>query len=75
MTIKEIAEKYGVTYNVAYQGTYGVKPISTIYREREYPEKTVVKNIVFILNNRITRHKEKTRELETTLAKVIKTAD
>ncbi|MBO5959840.1 MAG: hypothetical protein J6Q65_06930 [Lentisphaeria bacterium] len=70
MTIKQIAAKYGVTYNIAYQGTYGIKPECGDYREREYPEKPVVKNIVTILEDRIRRHKTKAGELEEILTRV-----
>ena len=64
MTIKDIAEKYGVTYNITYQATYGVKPITTGWRDREYDEGPVVKNVKAILQERIEKHLKKAAELQ-----------
>lgn len=75
MTIKEIAEKYGVSYNIAYQGTYGVKAESTMMRDREYPEQPVVENVKVILLDRIKRHLEKADELYNMLERVCEIAE
>jgi hypothetical protein len=75
MTIKEIAEKYGVSYNVAYQATYGVKPMTGQIRDREYPEGPVVENIKAYLMERVKKHLEKARELNDTLKMVCEIAE
>ena len=75
MTIKEIAEKYGVSYNIAYQGTYRVQAVDGVIRDREYPEELVVENIKMILLERMKRHLEKARELSETLATVCEKAE
>lgn len=75
MTIKEIAEKYGVSYNVAYQATYGVKPMTGQIRDREYPEEPVVENIKVYLLERVKKHLEKARELNDTLESVCERAE
>ena len=72
MTIKDIAEKYGVSYNVAYQATYGVKPITGEIRDREYPEGPVVENIMRNLAERTKRHLLKAEELYDILENVRK---
>ncbi len=75
MTIKEIAEKYGVSYNVAYQATYGVKPMTGQIRDREYPEEPVVDNVKKILHGRIVKGLEKVSELQDMLERVCERAE
>ena len=75
MTIKEIADKYGVSYNIAYQATYGVKPVSGMIRDREYQEEPVVENIKVIILERIKKHLEKARELNDILERVCERAE
>ena len=75
MTIKEIAEKYGIPYNIAYQGTYGVKPVNTAMRDRDFPEAPVVAGIIYVLQDRITRLNVKAEKLQMMLEKVNKKAE
>ena len=75
MTIKEIAEKYGISYNIAYQGTYGVKPVSGEIRDREYQEEPVVENVKKILHGRIVKGLEKVSELQDMLERVCERAE
>ena len=56
MTIKEFANKYGIPYHVAYEATYRVKPISTMQRDRDFPEDELFKAASDLIEARINKH-------------------
>ena len=62
MTIKEFSEKYNIPYNMAYNASYGVKPVSTVLRDRDYPEEELKKVLIYQLHWRITGLKEKQKK-------------
>ena len=63
MKIKEIASKYGVSYNVAYLATYGVDPVTDAMKGREYNEQEIVANMRALILDRIDKHEKKIAEL------------
>lgn len=75
MTIKQIAEKYNVSYNLAYIGTYGVSPNDYNVRDRDFPENQVVENIKRELRRRIDKHTGEVERLTRELATVNKIAE
>ena len=56
MTIKEFANKYGIPYHIAYEATYRVKTISTMRRDREYPEDELFNAASDLIEARINKH-------------------
>lgn len=67
MTIKEFVSKYNVPYSVVWQATCNVKPVSTLMRDRDYPEKELYKAVAGMLVERIERHKKALIEQRTYL--------
>ena len=59
MTLKEFSIKYEVPYNLVYDSSYGVKPVSTLRRDRDFPEKDLYQSVVQNINRRIKRHEAK----------------
>lgn len=64
MTIKDISEKYKVPYNLAWEATMGVQPFASIWRDKDFPEKEVVKNIKALLKQRIDTRQKYVEEAE-----------
>lgn len=56
MTIKEFANKYGIPYHVAYEATYRVKPISTMMRDRDFPEDELFDATSDLIKDRANKH-------------------
>ena len=56
MTIKEFANKYGIPYHVAYEATYRVKPISTMMRDRDFPEDELFDATSDLIEDRANKH-------------------
>jgi len=46
VTIKAFAEKYKITYCQAYELSYGVEPVSTMVRDKDFPEEELFENLV-----------------------------
>ena len=61
MTIKQIAEKYELKYFVVYDATVGVKPVASIWRDKDFIEEEVMRNVKANLEAKI-RKAEKTAE-------------
>lgn len=73
MTIKEIASKYGVSYNIAYLATYGVDPVTDAMKGREYTEQDIVRNMRALILDRIDKHEKKIVELREMLGGIERT--
>ena len=56
MTIKEFAEKYHVPYHIVYEATYKVQAISTMRRDREYPEGELFEATSDLIEDRANKH-------------------
>ena len=65
VTIKEFAEKYRISYCQAYELSYGVEPVPTLIRDKDFPEDELFENLVALLH----RHQF---DAEKTVAKVKK---
>ena len=61
MTIKQSAEKYELKYFVVYDATVGVKPVASIWRDKDFIEEEVMRNVKANLEAKI-RKAEKTAE-------------
>ena len=61
MTIREIAEKYDLKYHIVYEATVGVRPVASIWREKDFIEDEVMRNVKANLKAKI-RKAEKTAE-------------
>jgi hypothetical protein len=62
MTLKEFAQKYDVPYHVVYEASYKVPAISTMRKDREYPEKELFLEVRRVVTNRISRHRDLARK-------------
>lgn len=62
MTLKEFAQKYDVPYHIVYEASYKVPAISTMRKDREYPEKELFLEVRRVVTNRISRHRDLTRK-------------
>ena len=58
MTLKEFAKKYDIPYHIVYEASYKVPVISTLQRDREYPEKALFVEVRRVVKNRISRHRD-----------------
>lgn len=58
MTIREIADKYSVPYHIVYEASYKVTPISTELKDRDWPEREMVREIYRIACERIKFHRQ-----------------
>ena len=57
MTCKEFANKYDIPYHIAYAATYKVKPVSSMIRDRDYPEKELLNAVRKMLEQRIRKNR------------------
>ena len=57
MTIREFADKYGIPYHIVYEATYKVSAISTMRRDREYPEDKLFDATDELIQTRVEKHK------------------
>ena len=57
MTCKEFATKYNIPYHIAYAATYMVKPVSSMLRDRDYPEDAMLDAVRKMLQQRIKKNK------------------
>lgn len=62
MTLKEFANKYQIPYNVVYEASYKVQPISTVRRDRDFPEKQLFIETRCVIKNKIDRHRDIARK-------------
>lgn len=62
MTIKEIAEKYSVSYNMVYAATYGVYGEPYRGKERNYDEQQVVRNMQAMILEKAEKYERKAME-------------
>lgn len=67
MTIKGFSEKYNVPYHIVYEATYKVPAVSTMQKDREYPEDDMHREVRSIVNSRLSFHMEKARKLSVIL--------
>ena len=58
MTLKEFSDKYCVDYNTVFKASCNVKPVSTLQRDKDFPEEELYKQVNKELNNRIFIHLE-----------------
>lgn len=56
MTIREFADKYNVPYHIIYEATYNVTAISTMRKDREYPEDELFNAASDLIEERINKH-------------------
>ena len=56
MTLKEFAQKYDVPYHVVYEASYKVPAISTMMRDRDFPEDELFDATSDLIEERINRH-------------------
>jgi hypothetical protein len=56
MTIMEFSKKYRIPYHIAYEATYKVPAISTMQRDREYPEDKLFDAASDLIEARINKH-------------------
>ena len=56
MTIAEVAGKYNVPYSVAYEASYGVEPVATLERDKDFPEDKLFDNLILAYNVKRRRH-------------------
>ena len=68
MTIHQMAEKYKVPRNLAYEATFGVQRIENDDGKAMYPEDQVVKNLKILLKQRIEKRREYLEESEKMLS-------
>ena len=54
MTIKEFAAKYCIPYHVAYKASFTVKPIATIFRDRDFKEDELYRETRKYIRRRLT---------------------
>ena len=57
MTCKEFSIKYNIPYHIAYAATYKVKPVSSMLRDRDYPEDALLDAVRKMLQQRIKKNK------------------
>ena len=62
VTIKEFADKYDLPYHTVWEATYKVKPESTWFRDRDYPENKLKIALIENTKHRIRRYKKKITE-------------
>ena len=62
MTLKEFSKKYQIPYNIVYEASYKVQPISTERRDREYPEKQLFVETRSVVSCRLKKHTEQMRK-------------
>ena len=55
MTIKEFSDKYDIPYHIVYDATLGVKPLASVYHNREYVEDELFSNVTAVIRQRIER--------------------
>lgn len=70
MTIKQMADKYQIPYNLAYEGTLGVTPRESALYNREYPEEEVIYNVKEILRHRIIKRKKYIEDVSRMLSNI-----
>ena len=58
MTLKEFSKKYEVKYGVVYAASYLVKPISTMQRDRDFPEEELYRQVTKELHRRAVKYTE-----------------
>ena len=58
MTIREFADKYDIPYHIVYESTYKVQTVSTMRKDREYPEKELFTEVRSLVNERLKYHRE-----------------
>ena len=56
MTIKEFADKYDVPYHIAYEASYKVTPVGTLYRDKDFPEDDLFVETDKLLEIRMRKH-------------------
>lgn len=56
MTIREFSDKYRVPYSIVYESTYKVPSISTMRKDREYPEQELFTEVNRIITKRLEKH-------------------
>lgn len=64
MTIKEFSEKYGVSYNMAYQASHEVEPVGSMIRDKDFPEDGLYHATMRLINDRLHSLSDKVCELQ-----------
>ena len=70
MTIKGFANKYGIPYSIAYQASFEVHPVSTMIRDRDYPEGDLYRATKKLLAKRIEDKQKQVAENQRLLAQM-----
>lgn len=73
MTCKEFADKYNIPYHIAYAATYKVKPVSSMIRDRDYPEDDMREAVIRMLEQRIIKNKAILEEQRKALSGLLNT--
>ena len=70
MTIKAFAKKYGVTDYYAVLASKNVKPVATLERDRDYPERAMYISLLNVLAKKTNQARKTAFELEKTYKRV-----
>lgn len=62
LTLKEFSRKYQVPYHIVYEASYKVHAISTMQKDREYPEKELFTEVRSVLSGRMRHHRDLARK-------------
>ena len=70
MTIREFAKKYEISYHLAWEASYDVKPVSTITRDKDFPEDELYHSVMRILSSKIQDCYNRTNDLQQTKSRL-----
>ena len=70
ITTKEFARKYGVSYHTAYEATFGIQPLRSLRRGKNYSEKEMVANLKDTLKKRAEKQAGELAETKRLLTEI-----
>jgi len=70
MTMKEFARKYDIPYPVVYKASFRVHPVSSVKREKDYPEEDLLRETERFANQRIKECKRYISEYQDVIDKI-----
>lgn len=70
MTLREFSDKYKIPYHIVYEASYKVPVVSTLRKDREYPERPLYREVENIVNERINRHRDLLKKQEEIMDKL-----
>ena len=65
MTIKAFSEKYHINYNVAFNASKSVKPVSTLERDKDFSEDELFNSLIANYESKIRFHRMEILVLKT----------